>query len=82
MLRAIRRARIYKVCGGAQQPILNKLSIQCQGVGQRDRFVLLRRTLFEPNKRYVAEHRPTIREVCGHESVQLLYAQSGDDGGS
>ena len=55
MLRAIRRARIYKVCGGAQQPILNKLSIQCQGVGQRDRFVLLRRTIFETNKWYVAE---------------------------
>jgi len=55
MLRAIRRARIYKVCGGAQQPILNKLSIQCQGVGQRDRFVLLRCTLSEPNKWYMVE---------------------------
>ena len=30
----------------------------------------------------MAERRPTIREVRGHESVQLLYAQSGNDGGS
>ena len=31
------------------------IPLQRQGVGRRDRLVLLRRTIFEPNKLYVAK---------------------------